>query len=289
MKGIEVKQLQKKFHKQVVLEPTSFQLEPRKIYGLLGRNGAGKSTILNSLTNRILVSGGEVLVDGQSAFDNDQALRKMYLMSEKNLYPDSTKLIKLFHLTELFYGDFDYQQAYDLAADFELDLQQRFGKLSTGYRSIFKLIIALCVPAEYILFDEPTLGLDANHRELFYRALADNYLKRPRTFLIATHLIGEVASLLEQVLIVDHGKLLLDGQVESVLARSHLITGPTRQAAEYVAGLNVIGQEKLGKISSYYIYDNLDDSRPLPDTVSIEQLDLQQLFINLTNRRKDGK
>lgn len=83
MKGIEVKQLQKKFHKQVVLEPTSFQLEPRKIYGLLGRNGAGKSTILNSLTNRILVSGGEVLVDGQSAFDNDQALRKMYLMSEK--------------------------------------------------------------------------------------------------------------------------------------------------------------------------------------------------------------
>jgi ABC-2 type transport system ATP-binding protein len=102
-------------------------------------------------------------------------------------------------------------------------------------------------------------------------------------------LIGEVASLLEQVLIIDHGKLLLDGQVESVLARSHLITGPTRQAAEYVAGLNVIGQEKLGKISSYYIYDDLDDSRPLPDTVSIEQLDLQQLFINLTNRRKDGK
>jgi ABC-2 type transport system ATP-binding protein len=283
--GIQIKQVTKNYGKNSILRKINFELQPGKIYGLLGRNGAGKSTLLSLLANRIFPTSGEILVDDQNAIDNAQALGKIYLMSEKSLYPASQSLEQLMRGTELLYGDFNFQLAYDLAGEFELSLQQKFSKLSTGYRSIFKLITALATPAQYLLLDEPTLGLDAHHRDLVYQAIMDDYLKTHRTFVIATHLIDEVANLMEHVLMIDHGSLILNGETEEILAKAHLIVGPAKDVAKYTEGLNIIGQETLGRITGYYVYGPLDDQQILPDTVSIEQTDLQKLFVYLTNNQ----
>ncbi|MCP0886570.1 ABC transporter ATP-binding protein [Ligilactobacillus sp. WILCCON 0076] len=287
MKGIQIQGVEKSFSKRKILQELDFTFEAHKIYGLLGRNGAGKSTLLNIITDRIFATSGQVIVDGEVAKNNDAALSKIYLSSEMNAYPASIRLEKIFKMTELFYGDFDYTLANNLAKQFDLDLQQKFGKLSTGYRNIFKFIVALGVPAEYIFLDEPTLGLDANHRDLLYQSLSTSYIERPRTFVIATHLIGEVASLLERVVVIDQGQVIINGDLEDVLEQSYLISGPEKEVSEYTKNLNVIGKERLGKISSYYVYGKLDDECFLPDVVTIEHLDLQQLFIHLTNPRKE--
>ncbi len=280
-----MKQVAKNYGKKEILKSLDFELQPGKIYGLLGRNGAGKSTLLNLLANRIFPTSGEILVDDQNVIDNAQALGKIYLMSEKNLYPASQSLEQLMRGTKLLYGKFNFQLAYDLAGEFELSLQQKFSKLSTGYRSIFKLIAALATPAQYLLLDEPTLGLDAHHRNLVYQAIMDDYLENHRTVVIATHLIDEIANLMEHVLMIDRGKLILDGETEDILANAHLVVGPAKDVAKYTAGFNIIGRESLGRITGYYIYGPLDDQRILPDTVSIEQTDLQKLFIYLTNNQ----
>lgn len=162
MTEVALKQISKQFGKQEVLKDISFQLKPRTIYGLLGRNGAGKSTLLNILTNRIPATAGEVLIEGQSNVNNDHALSKIYLMSEQNLYPERTKVFQIFRQTALFYPGFDFELAHQLTTKFGLNESLRFNKLSTGYRSILKDIIALSVDADLILLDEPTLGLDAN-------------------------------------------------------------------------------------------------------------------------------
>ncbi|AUJ28979.1 ATP-binding cassette domain-containing protein [Liquorilactobacillus hordei] len=287
--GIEVKNIQKSFSKKKILSDISFELEPGKIYGLLGRNGAGKSTLLSIMANRIFSDSGEVLLNGKSVFDFDEALGQIYLMSERNLYPEGIKIEKIFKLTELFYGSFDYDYANELADKFGLDLKQKFGKLSTGFRSIFKLIIALSVPAKYVFLDEPILGLDANHRELFYRELLDNYVKTQKTFVISTHLIEEIANMLEHVFIICHGEIVIDGDVEDVLKKAYLIAGPQNDVDKYCRGLNIIGKETLGSIHGNYIYGKLDDERILPDTVSVERMDLQKLFVNLTNLEEGTK
>ncbi|EJE99732.1 ATP-binding cassette domain-containing protein [Liquorilactobacillus mali] len=287
--GIEVKNIQKSFNKKKILSDVNFELEPGKIYGLLGRNGAGKSTLLSIMANRIFSDSGNVLLDGKSVFDLDEALGQIYLMSERNLYPEGTKIEKIFKLTELFYGSFNYDYANELADKFGLDVKQKFGKLSTGYRSIFKLIIALTVPARYIFLDEPILGLDANHRELFYRELLDNYVKTQKTFIISTHLIEEITNILEHVFILCHGEIVIDGDVEDVLKKAYLIAGPQKDVDDYCRGLNIIGKENLGSIHGNYVYGNLDDNRILPDTVSVERMDLQKLFVNLTNMEETKK
>ncbi len=114
--------------------------------------------------------------------------------------------------------------AEQMLSDFDLDGKKTFKKLSTGYRSIARLIVALSVPCEYIFLDEPLLGLDANHWELFY-TYCIKYQERPRTFVISTHLIEEIANLLEDIIIIDQGIVRAES-IETILKNGRIVSGP---------------------------------------------------------------
>lgn len=286
--SIQVQAVQQAFRGQTVLDNLNLTIKPNTIYGLLGRNGAGKSTLLNIISNRIFADSGTVTMDNETMCDNDHTLGKVYLMSEVNLYSERSRVKQLFKTTALLYGDFDDAHANKLAQKFGLDLNARFGKLSTGYRTIFKLIIALCVPADYVFLDEPVLGLDANHREIFYQELIETYSDHPRTFVISTHLIEEIANLIEHVFVLDNHHIIVDGDVTDILGQSYAVTGPQTDVSTYTDGLNIIGKDHLGGITAHYVYGPLDNDRPIPDTVTVEHLDLQKLFVNLTNTKEEA-
>ncbi|KRN94316.1 ATP-binding cassette domain-containing protein [Pediococcus stilesii] len=282
MKGIEVRQVTKSFDKQMILNGIGLTIEPNKIYGLLGRNGAGKSTLLNLLVNRIPVDLGEIRIDNETIKDNDEQLAKMFLMSEVNLYPKNAKVKDIYKWTEKFYGGFDFELATNLSKQFGLRTNTVFNKLSTGYRTIMKLIVSLSVPVEYVFLDEPVLGLDASHRDLFYNALVESYAENPRTFVISTHLIEEIANLVEHVLVIDNGRLIIDDATEKVLSNAYMISGPEDKVDEYTEGLNVIGSDKLARIKASYVFGTLNN-KPIPDLINIDKMDLQTLFVNLTS------
>ena len=286
--SIQVQAVQQAFRGQTVLDNLNLTIKPNTIYGLLGRNGAGKSTLLNIISNRIFADSGTVTMDNETMRDNDHTLGKVYLMSEVNLYSERSRVKQLFKTTALLYGDFYDAHANKLAQTFGLDLNARFGKLSTGYRTIFKLIIALCVPADYIFLDEPVLGLDANHREIFYQELIETYSDHPRTFVISTHLIEEIANLIEHVFVLDNHHIIVDGDVTDILGQSYAVTGPQTDVSTYTDDLNIIGKDHLGGITAHYVYGPLDNDRPIPDTVTVEHLDLQKLFVNLTNTKEEA-
>ena len=116
---------------------------------------------------------------------------------------------------------FDRQFAWNLAGAFQLNTGARVGKLSTGYGTIFKLVVALSVNTPYLFLDEPVLGLDANHRDLFYKTLLAKYTENPFTVVVSTHLIEEISGLIEDVVILHQGRVLEKGP------REELLSGPT--------------------------------------------------------------
>src|ERR1035437_4847795 len=225
MSGIEIKKISKSFGDVQALKDVSVVFEENKIYGLLGRNGAGKSTLLNVITSRIFADSGEVTVDGITAADNDLALQKIYMMSEKNYYPDTMKIKDAFKWTKEFYPDFDAAYAKTLADRFELNLNKRIKSLSTGYSSIFKIVTALSTNVPYILLDEPVLGLDANHRDLFYKIVIEKYSANPCTIIISTHLIEEAAGVIEQVVVIKDGSIIRDEPREELLSKGYTVSG----------------------------------------------------------------
>lgn len=284
MNAIKVTHLSKQFGKQTVLADINLTIEPNTIYGLLGRNGAGKSTLLNLITNRLPSPAGMVTIGGVNVTNNDVLLNRIYMMSEANLYPSRMPVSEIFKLTADLYQGFDKDYADALVAKFELDPRTRFNKLSTGYRSVMKLIIALAVDVDYVFLDEPTLGLDANHRQLFYEELIDSYAERPRTFVISTHLIEEIANVIERVFVIQDHRLMINDTTENVLQEGYAITGPSTEVQTYTEGLNVIGHESLGNLLVQYVYGKLDNDREIPDTVTVSHIDLQKLFIYLTSQ-----
>lgn len=199
MNAIQIKNITKRYKDVTALDDISFSFEFGRIYGFLGRNGAGKSTLINIIANRIFADQGEVLIDGIPAKENMGVHEKIFCMSEADLYDRDLKVKDHFKWTNRFYNDFDLDKAFELSKKFNLDINKRFKALSKGYQSIFKLIIALSLNVPYVIFDEPVLGLDANHRELFYSLLLKEFENNERTLIIATHLIEEVSNIIEEV------------------------------------------------------------------------------------------
>lgn len=282
--SLKIKEISKTYGKNIILDNVSINIEPQKIYGLLGNNGAGKSTLLNIINNRIFSTTGKVELSGESIFDNEKYLNRIYLMSEDDLYPSKLKINSLFKLTEKFYGEFDWDLAHQMLEEFELNPSKHLNKLSTGYRSITKLIVALCVPCEYIFLDEPVLGLDANHREMFYNFLLDTYQERLRTFVISTHLIEEISNLLERVIILDKGKIIDDKELEQLLYEAYVLSGSTNEIEDLLKDVQVLDKEVLGGATTVYMKGHI--TRKSLGNIKVTPMSLQDYFKKVTSRKK---
>lgn len=281
MSEIIIKDLHKSYGKNEVLHGISLKFEEGKIYGLLGRNGAGKSTLLNIISNRIYATSGSIKIDGDESRENDKALSKIYCMSETNLYPVSMKIKKLFEEMKFFYPEFDTDYANELCRKFSVNTNKKLSSLSTGYGSIYKLIVALSCNAPIVFFDEPVLGLDATHREMFYKLMLEKYSESGQTFVISTHLIEEAATLIEKVVIIHDGKILADCDTEDFVSQYYTITGSAEKVREYAKnnGLEVVGEEGFSSIITLYV----KGKRPvMAEGFEVEKCDLQKLFIRLT-------
>lgn len=282
MSYIEIKNITKTFGNTVALDNLSLSLEQNKIYGLLGRNGAGKTTLLNLITNKLFPTDGEILVDGETVIENEKALSKIYFMTEKNFYPDSMTIKNAFRWGKEFYSNFDLNYAENLSSKFSLDTKKKIKSLSTGYKSIFKIVMALACNAPVILLDEPVLGLDANHRDLFYKELIQNYSENPRTIIISTHLIEEAADVIENAIVIKNGKILMNDSVENILSKGYCVSGSAATVDKFISNKNVLGTDTLGGLKTAYLMEKVNENS-IPAGLEISNLDLQKLFIYMTN------
>ena len=248
--AIELKNVSKSFGGVHALSDVSLSFGGGKIYGLLGPNGAGKTTLLNIITNRLYADSGEVLIDGESAPGRDRALGKVYMMAEQNLFPDSMKVKGALKITADFIPSFDLELAMELAQKFGLPMNKKVKALSTGYSSILRLVLALSANTPYVIFDEPVLGLDAQHRDMFYRLLMEHCGGGGQTVILSTHLIQEAAPLIEHAVIIKGGKILRDASAEELTGAAHTVSGPAGLVDGYIAGRQVLNTTAIGGLKT---------------------------------------
>lgn len=285
MNLIELNNISKYFGKTKAIDRVNLTLAPSKIYGLLGRNGAGKTTLLNIITNRIYPDQGTVKIEGKNVVLNDQILRNVFYMTEKNLFHEGYSLKELLYLCKDFYPSADLSYAHTLAAKFRLNLKQKIGGLSMGYLSIFKAIMALCSNAPILILDEPVSGLDANHRELLYKEILEIYAAKAQTIIISTHLIEEIAALLEEVIIIDHGKLLLQESSEMLLQKAWIVTGEISKVRSFAKSMRVLNAKTLGQREEVLLFGLISQKDLIAGKNSgldFAMASLQKLFIGLT-------
>ena len=282
---ISVSGLSRRYREQLALDEVSFSIDGPSINGLLGRNGAGKTTLLRIVAAQEFPTSGEVRLLGSSPFDGAGALQHLVLIREDQVYPDF-KVRHALQAASWFYPNWSSELAEALLDDFALPRNRAVSKLSHGMRSALGAVIGLAARAEITMFDEPYSGLDVVARRLFYDRLLADYAEHPRTVLLSTHLVDEVADLLERVLVVDHGRLVLDGPADELRGSATTVSGPTEAVEAFVAGRRTRGLQRLASRESVVLVEMLDEqaraqAREL--RLDLRPLSLQQLLVHVAD------
>jgi len=279
---ISVAGLTRRYGDQLALDDVSFDVEGGSITGLLGRNGAGKTTLLRIIAAQEFASSGRLDVLGASPVENDAVLRRMVLVREDQTLPDLS-VRQILRVASWSYPNWSAELADELLAEFELPPNRRVRRLSRGMRSAVGIVIGLAARAEVTLFDEPYAGLDPVARQIFFDRLLADYAVYPRSVLVSTHLVDEIAGLLERVLVIDRGRLVLDAAVDDLRASVTAVSGPTLAVEEFAAGRRTCARRRVAAQESVVVIGALeaaDRARARTLRLNLEPLSLQQVVIH---------
>ncbi|HEY5881673.1 MAG TPA: ABC transporter ATP-binding protein [Nakamurella sp.] len=284
--AVVVDHVSRRYRGVTALDDVSVSVAEGSITGLLGRNGAGKSTLMRIVTGQEFTSTGTVRVHGRNPVEHDDVLRTMSFVKESQLYPD-IKVKRVIEAASWFYPNWDHRLAAQLIEDFNLPLTRPVKKVSRGQHSAVGIVIGLASRAEITLFDEPYLGLDAVARQIFYDRLLADYAERPRTVLLSTHLIDEVANLLEHVVVINAGRIVVDSPADELRGRAVTVSGLAAAVDEFASNREVLSRQGIGSLASATVSGPIDDlaqARAREMNLEIEPVSLQEFVVRTAGR-----
>ncbi len=201
--------------KEQIFSDFSLQLNENNIYGLLGKNGTGKSTLLYLISGLLHPQGGTVTVDGYASRERrPEMLEEIFIVPEEFELPAMT-LDEYVRINQPFYPRFSREVLRSCLEDFDLPTSLKLQSLSMGQKKKVFMSFALAAGTRLLLMDEPTNGLDIPSKTQFRRAVANN-MSDDRTLIISTHQVHDVEALLDHILILTRSRLLLDASVGDI-------------------------------------------------------------------------
>lgn len=204
--------------RQMVLSQFDMELAPNRIYGLLGKNGMGKSTLLYLIAGLLRPKAGTVTVDGHSAARREpEMLRELFIVPEEFDLPP-IPLETYLRLYAPFYPRFSREVLYRCLQEFDLEPGLHLGRLSMGQKKKVYMSVALAAGTRLLLMDEPTNGLDIPSKSQFRRVMAGT-MTDDRTVIISTHQVHDVEQLLDHLLVIGSDGLLLNAAVSDITDR----------------------------------------------------------------------
>ena len=217
---IDIKDLKYKYagSRRYVFSDFNLSMESNNIYGLLGKNGMGKSTLLYLISGLLRRNGGTISINGLDTINNRaEMLSEIFLVPEEfDLLPMS--LEAYVKMNKPFYPNFSREVLESCLRDFELTPDINLKELSMGQKKKVYMSFALAANTKLLLMDEPTNGLDIPSKSQFRRVIANN-MDEGRTMIISTHQVHDVESLLDHILILDHSEWLLNASVSDICSK----------------------------------------------------------------------
>lgn len=268
-----------------VLHDMNFEITEPKIYGLLGRNGAGKTSLLSLIGSFREPSSGNLLINGEQPFENPVIMQQVSFLYNKDFSGESDHPANLIQDLNRYRPFFDLEYAKELLAKFKLEEKKAVSKLSTGKKSAFNVVAGLASRSPITIFDEVYLGMDAPARDLFYKELIKEQERHPRIIILSTHLVSEMDYLFDEVLMIKDGRMLLHEPVDELVSRGVTVVGNKQAVDRFAEGKEVLNEEKLGDTRSVTLFGELSRAdRAFAEELGLDigPVSLQDLFIQLT-------
>jgi ABC-2 type transport system ATP-binding protein len=251
---IEAKNLSKRYGSFLALDQVSFSMQPGRIVGLIGRNGAGKTTALKAILGLTPYQGSVQVLGMEPARDRNALMSQVCFIADAAVLPRWLSVAQALDYVAGVHPRFDRKRAEQVLATTSIRRGSRVGELSKGMITQLHLALILAIDAKLLVLDEPTLGLDLIYRRQFYDTLLNDYFDKERTILLTTHQVEEVENLLTDVVFIDRGRLVLEAAVDTLAERFvQLNVAPDRvEAARALHPIHV--REVFGR--TIMLYEN---------------------------------
>lgn len=221
---IEIKDLAFSYGKMPILKSITTTLEEGRIYGLLGENGVGKTTLLTLLCGLKKVCSGSITTDGENPFDRTPTLLQNQFYLPDEVLPVTMKAECFAKERGAFWPDYDHSKFLEIMKEFENDPAKKMNQMSAGQLKKTYISLALACGCKYIFMDEPTNGLDIPSKTQFRSAIM-KYTSDDSTIVISTHQVRDLENIIDPIIILDRQDVLLNASVEEITSKLYFDYG----------------------------------------------------------------
>ena len=221
---IEIKDLAFSYGKMPILKSITTTLEEGRIYGLLGENGVGKTTLLTLLCGLKKVCSGSITTDGENPFDRTPTLLQNQFYLPDEVLPVTMKAECFAKERGAFWPDYDHSKFLEIMKEFENDPAKKMNQMSAGQLKKTYISLALACGCKYIFMDEPTNGLDIPSKTQFRSAIM-KYTSDDSTIVISTHQVRDLENIIDPIIILDRQDVLLNATVEEITSKLYFDYG----------------------------------------------------------------
>lgn len=221
---IEIKDLAFSYGKTPILKSITTTLEEGRIYGLLGENGVGKTTLLTLLCGLKKVCSGSITTDGENPFDRTPTLLQNQFHLPDEVLPVAMKAECFAKERGAFWPDYDHSKFLEIMKEFENDPAKKMNQMSAGQLKKTYISLALACGCKYIFMDEPTNGLDIPSKTQFRSAIM-KYTSDDSTIVISTHQVRDLENIIDPIIILDRQDVMLNASVEEITSKLYFDYG----------------------------------------------------------------
>lgn len=213
MKLIEFKNLSKNYCNKKALINVNLEIERGKIYGLLGPNGSGKTTMIKIINDLLQPSSGEILINGKEPGIDSKKI--ISYLPERTYLNMNMKVLELIDFFKDFYEDFDEEKALNLLKKLKINKQDKLKNMSKGTKEKVQLVMVMSRKADLYILDEPIGGVDPASRDYILDTILSNF-NDGSSIIICTHLIADIEKILDQVIFINQGKIVLNEEADTI-------------------------------------------------------------------------
>ncbi|MCH7631387.1 MAG: ABC transporter ATP-binding protein [Proteobacteria bacterium] len=273
---IEARNLGKSYGKFRALDGISFEIPLGRIVGVIGANGAGKTTMLNAILG-LTRYDGELKVMGKNPSTNRAKLMEdVCFISDVATLPRWMKVAQVLDYVESVHPKFDREVALDYLSRTTVPLDKKVRKLSKGMITQTHLAVIMAIDAKLLVLDEPTLGLDIIFRKGFYASLLEEYFDKHRTIVVTTHQVEEIEHILTDAMFIRDGEMVVYETMDDLAMRFCQVLVDQEDAGKARALDPIFEQKAFGKVN--FVYNGVDKNK-LKKLGDIKRVGLADLFV----------
>lgn len=213
MSLVEFKNLSKSYGAKEVLKNVNLNIEKGKIYGLLGPNGSGKTTMIKIINDLLQPTEGEILIQGVEP--GIESKKIISYLPERTYLNMNMKVSELIHFFKDFYTDFDENKALKLLSKLKISEHDKLKTMSKGTKEKVQLVMIMSRKADLYILDEPIGGVDPASRDYILETILTNF-NDGSSIIISTHLISDIEKILDQVIFINEGKIVLNEEADTI-------------------------------------------------------------------------